>query len=112
MSICKQVIEHFTAPDLWEMPIKTSNEITLQMAQNDIAHYCLLLEGFGVIAKILQEDYQYFLLKTLYLIIEKAGEYLIKLNILNQSHKNNLFSNSQEAITLYFVLLDFLLSKK
>lgn len=81
MSICKQVVEHYITPDYWNVPVKASDEVTLQMAQNNIVQCCLLLEGLGIIAKVLQEDYQLFLLKTLYLVIERAGNLLLFTNI-------------------------------
>ncbi|XP_011504776.1 PREDICTED: TELO2-interacting protein 1 homolog [Ceratosolen solmsi marchali] len=73
ISIYKQVIEFYTTSDYWDLPIEVSEEITLHVAQNNIVQCCLLLEGLGIIAKVLQEKYQDFLLKTLYIVIERAG---------------------------------------
>ncbi|XP_058792032.1 TELO2-interacting protein 1 homolog [Phymastichus coffea] len=73
MPICKQVIEHYVATDYWYLPIKVSEQIPLQIAQSNIVQCCLLLEGIGIIANTLKEDFQYLLLKTLYLVIERAG---------------------------------------
>lgn len=42
-------------------------------AQSNIVQCCLLIEGLGLIAQNLQYDYDKYLLKTLYLIIERAG---------------------------------------
>lgn len=73
MPMYKQVVEHYINPDYWNLPVKVSDEITLQTAQSNIMECCLILEGLGIIAKVLKEDYQCFLLKTLYLVIERAG---------------------------------------
>lgn len=42
-------------------------------AQSNIVQCCLLTEGLGLIAQNLQHDYNRYLLKTLYLTIERAG---------------------------------------
>ncbi|OXU30926.1 hypothetical protein TSAR_001893 [Trichomalopsis sarcophagae] len=73
MPIYKKVVEHYINPDYWNLPVKVSDEITLQTAQSNIVQCCLILEGLGIIAKVLKENYQCFLLKTLYLVIERAG---------------------------------------
>lgn len=73
MPICKRVVDHYIAPDLWYSPIKVSDQVSLQMAQSNIVQCCLLLEGLDTIANTLKENYQYSLLKTLYLVIERAG---------------------------------------
>ncbi|KAL7301651.1 hypothetical protein TKK_0005657 [Trichogramma kaykai] len=72
-STCKQVIEQYVDPEYWNLPIKVSEETSLQAAQSNVVQCSLLLEGLGVLAHILQEEYQIFLLKTLYLVIERAG---------------------------------------
>lgn len=57
------------------MPIEVSKDIPLVQAQSNIVQCCLLMEGLGHIAQNLQCDYDRYLLKTLYIIIERAGMY-------------------------------------
>jgi hypothetical protein len=73
MSICKQVIEYYISSECWDLSVEVSEDTTLQVAQNNIVQCCLLLEGLGIIANVLQEKYQIFLLKTLYIVTERAG---------------------------------------
>ena len=73
MTVFKQVIEHYIQSEYWDLPIKVCDETTFQVAQNNVMQCCLLLEGLSIVSKLLQENYQYYLLKTLYLVIERAG---------------------------------------
>ncbi|KAJ8672797.1 hypothetical protein QAD02_004057 [Eretmocerus hayati] len=73
VSICKQVVEYYLEPDIWVLPFTVSEDVSLQNAQNNIIQACLLLEGLGIVSNLLQKDFQIFLLKTLYPIMERAG---------------------------------------
>ncbi|XP_063987707.1 TELO2-interacting protein 1 homolog isoform X2 [Diachasmimorpha longicaudata] len=68
-----QVINHYIDDELWYLPIEIRDENTLSQVQSNIVQSCLLIEGLGIFASIMREDYQQLLLKTLYLIIERAG---------------------------------------
>ncbi|XP_015115785.1 TELO2-interacting protein 1 homolog isoform X2 [Diachasma alloeum] len=68
-----QVINHYVDDELWYLPIEMEDETTLSQVQSNIVQNCLLMEALGIFASILREEYQQFLLKTLYLIIERAG---------------------------------------
>ncbi|XP_011306395.1 TELO2-interacting protein 1 homolog isoform X2 [Fopius arisanus] len=68
-----QVINHYINQELWYLPIEVEEETTLYQVQSNILQNCLLMEGLGILAVILRENYQQYLLKTLYLIIERAG---------------------------------------
>ncbi|XP_077289147.1 telo2 interacting protein 1 isoform X2 [Arctopsyche grandis] len=46
---------------------------TLAQAQNNVIQICLMTEGIGKIAKSMKIRFQPYLLKTLYLILERAG---------------------------------------
>ncbi|XP_047343679.1 TELO2-interacting protein 1 homolog isoform X2 [Vespa velutina] len=59
--------------DFWYLPLEVTEDIPLCVAQNNVVQCCLLTEGLGQIAKNLEDNYESFLLKTLYLIIERAG---------------------------------------
>lgn len=67
-------MEFYINPELWYSAIETNKDIPLRIAQSNIVQCCLLLEGLGLIAQNIKRDYDRFLLKTLYLIIERAGK--------------------------------------
>ncbi|XP_076672914.1 telo2 interacting protein 1 [Andrena cerasifolii] len=73
LSIYKEVVEFYINPELWYPVIEATKDTPLRVAQNNVVQCCLLLEGLGLIAENLKRDYDRFLLKTLYLIIERAG---------------------------------------
>lgn len=71
------------------MPTEVTEDTPLVQAQSNIVQCCLLTEGLGCIAQNLQHGYDRYLLKTLYLIIERAGMLLtIKVLIFLQTNKN------------------------
>lgn len=59
--------------EVWYLPIEVSEDTPLVKAQSNIVQCCLLMEGLCCIAQNLQCDYDKYLLKTLYIIIERAG---------------------------------------
>ncbi|XP_012144590.2 telo2 interacting protein 1 [Megachile rotundata] len=73
LSIYKEIVEFYINPEFWYTAIESTEDIPLCIAQSNVIQSCLLLEGLGLIALTLKRDYDRFLLKTLYLIIEKAG---------------------------------------
>lgn len=72
-SLHKQIIDSYTDPDNWYLPIEVDEDVSLGDAQGNIVQCCLLIEGLANIATNLQEDFEKYLLKTLYLVIERAG---------------------------------------
>lgn len=58
---------------MWYLSIEVTEATSLAQAQSNVVQCCLLMEGLGCIAKNLQRDYSIYLLKTLYLIMERAG---------------------------------------
>lgn len=80
LSIYKEVVEFYINPEFWYALIETTNDVSLRVAQSNVIQCCLLLEGLGLIAQNLKCDNDRFLLKTLYLIIERAGNYFCFLN--------------------------------
>ncbi|CAK9829945.1 TELO2-interacting protein 1 homolog [Anthophora retusa] len=73
LPIYKEVVELYINPEFWYPTIEADETTPLCTAQSNIVQCCLLLEGLGLIAQNLRQDYDKFLLKTLYLIIERAG---------------------------------------
>lgn len=66
-------MDFYTTQEVWYLPIEVSEDTPLVQAQSNIVQCCLLMEGLGYIAQNLQCDYDRYLLKTLYIIIERAG---------------------------------------
>jgi len=70
-------VDLYTTEELWYLPIEVTENTSLIQAQSNVVQCCLLTEGLAHIAKNLKHDYNRYLLKTLYLIIERAGILLI-----------------------------------
>lgn len=68
-------MEFYINPEFWYPIIEINDDTPLRVAQNNVIQCCLLLEGLGLIAQNLKYNYDKFLLKTLYLVIERAGNY-------------------------------------
>ncbi|KRT79068.1 hypothetical protein AMK59_6749, partial [Oryctes borbonicus] len=77
IEIIKTLLDLYLDPQNWNIPISTATDagadINLAQIQNNIIQICLQLEGIGKIALLLQDNFQAFLLKTLYPVLEKAG---------------------------------------
>ncbi|XP_043485758.1 TELO2-interacting protein 1 homolog isoform X2 [Polistes fuscatus] len=73
LSLYKEIIEFYITEDFWYLPIEVTEDIPLRVAQNNVVQCCLLTEGLGQIAKNLGPDFEKFLLKILYFVIERAG---------------------------------------
>ncbi|KYQ51800.1 TEL2-interacting protein 1 like protein [Trachymyrmex zeteki] len=69
----KEIVDFYTTQEVWYLPTEVTEDTPLAQAQNNIVQCCLLTEGLGLIAQNLQYDFDRYLLKTLYLIIERAG---------------------------------------
>ncbi|XP_071560597.1 TELO2-interacting protein 1 homolog isoform X1 [Temnothorax nylanderi] len=69
----KEIVDFYTTQEVWYLPTEVTDGTPLVQAQSNIVQCCLLTEGLGLIAENLQRDYDRYLLKTLYLIIERAG---------------------------------------
>lgn len=57
----------------WNLPLITTDSCNLSTVRCNIIQVCLQTEGIGKLALALQKDFNQFLLKTLYLILERAG---------------------------------------
>ncbi|KAI4477695.1 hypothetical protein M0804_012523 [Polistes exclamans] len=73
LSLYKEIIEFYITEDFWYLPIEVTDDVPLRVAQNNVIQCCLLTEGLGQIAKNLGRDFEKFLLKILYFVIERAG---------------------------------------
>ena len=69
----KEIVDFYTTQEVWCLPTEVTEDTPLMQAQSNIVQCCLLTEGLGFIAQNLQHDFDRYLLKTLYLIIERAG---------------------------------------
>jgi hypothetical protein len=70
-------VDLYTTEELWYLPIEVTENTSLIQAQSNVVQCCLLTEGLAHIAQHLKDDYNRYLLKTLYLVIERAGILLI-----------------------------------
>ncbi|KAG5320074.1 TTI1 protein, partial [Acromyrmex heyeri] len=69
----KEIVDFYTTQEVWYLPTEVTEDTPLVQAQSNIVQCCFLTEGLGLIAQNLQHDFDRYLLKTLYLIIERAG---------------------------------------
>lgn len=65
-------------PDHWNLPLEVSTneygeKYTLPEIQNNVIQICLQLEGIGRIALAIGKDFEQFLIKSLYPVLEQAG---------------------------------------
>jgi hypothetical protein len=77
-TIFKNVISTYTDSCNWHLPLTVmvdeyGYEHTLSDAQNNIIQVCLLVEGVGKVASSLNQQFKQFMLRTLYLVLERAG---------------------------------------
>ncbi|XP_051174928.1 TELO2-interacting protein 1 homolog [Leptopilina boulardi] len=73
MLLYRQIIDQYITSDFWYLPLEVSKDTNLREVQSNLIQCCLLVEGLGNIAEILKKDYDEFLLKTLYFVLERAG---------------------------------------
>lgn len=73
LHVFKEIVNFYTLEEVWYLPIEVTENTSLTQAQSNVVQCCLLMEGLGYIANNLQRDYDVHLLKTLYLIMERAG---------------------------------------
>lgn len=82
--IIKNIIDTYIDTRYWQIPVVSVDgddcELTLAEVQHNTVQICLLVEGIGKIALILRDHFQQFMLKILYIVLEKAGSshYLIR----------------------------------
>lgn len=69
----KEIVNFYTTEEVWYLSTEVTEDTPLVQAQSNTVQCCLLTEGLGLIAQNLRHDYDRYLLKTLYLIIERAG---------------------------------------
>ncbi|XP_018569428.1 TELO2-interacting protein 1 homolog [Anoplophora glabripennis] len=78
LQIIKNIVTTYVDNNYWQIPLSVVVDefgyvTTLTDVQNNVIQVCLLVEGIGKIALVLRENFQQFLLKTLYLVLERAG---------------------------------------
>lgn len=78
----KNIITTYLEPEHWNLTITVTDNTTFTDTRKNILQICLQTEGIGIFAGVLKKDFECFLLKSLYLILERAGLYYTK-NIQN-----------------------------
>ncbi|CAG9859979.1 unnamed protein product [Phyllotreta striolata] len=71
--IIADIIETYTDDAFLQVPLAVNENVTLAEVQNNSTQVCLLIEGIGNVAALLKEDFKTFMLKTLHILLEKAG---------------------------------------
>ncbi|PSN37088.1 hypothetical protein C0J52_21168 [Blattella germanica] len=76
-AVVETVLEAYVEPSIWYLNVSVDtnkhNETTLKEVHNNVVQVCLLVEGIGKISKVLGSGFNCFLLKTLYLVLERVG---------------------------------------
>lgn len=79
MHVYDRILEMYLEKENWYLPLSVKdddeNSLSLFNVHNNIVQSCLLVEGIGKISRGLEEDFKQYLLKTLYLVLERAGIY-------------------------------------
>lgn len=73
INLVKEVIATYLEPEYWNLSTVVANDSTLTETRKNILQVCLQTEGIGIFAAVLKKDFDQFLLKSLYLILERAG---------------------------------------
>lgn len=69
----KDVMDAYLDPHNWQLTLSVGNGTSLKDVQINIIQLCLQLEGIGKIALAYKEEFQLFLLRVLYAVLERAG---------------------------------------
>ncbi|RZB40886.1 TELO2-interacting protein 1 -like, partial [Asbolus verrucosus] len=78
LTTLRNIIATYTDINNWYLPLSVGvdedgYEYTLSDIQDNIIQVCLLVEGIGKIALTINKEFEQFMLKTLYLVLERAG---------------------------------------
>lgn len=73
------VLKIYMDEENWYLPMEVDEEETviLHEVHSNIVQMCLLVEGIGNMSSALGIEFKSFLLKTLYIVLERAGKYII-----------------------------------
>lgn len=71
--IIKNIIVTYLEPEHWNLVLTVTDDVTLLDIRKNILQVCLQTEGIGISACALQKEFEFFMLKCLYLILERAG---------------------------------------
>nr|XP_023014503.1 TELO2-interacting protein 1 homolog [Leptinotarsa decemlineata]XP_023014504.1 TELO2-interacting protein 1 homolog [Leptinotarsa decemlineata]XP_023014505.1 TELO2-interacting protein 1 homolog [Leptinotarsa decemlineata]XP_023014506.1 TELO2-interacting protein 1 homolog [Leptinotarsa decemlineata] len=78
LDIMRNVVDTYIDSSYWQVPLtvgldECGNDVSLVQTQHNVIQVCLLVEGVGKVASVLKDRFQEFILKTLYLVLERAG---------------------------------------
>lgn len=74
VNVITNVLNCYIEEEYWDLPLNVGDKGSLSEIQLNILQVCLQIEGIGLFALVLQEKFQKFLLRTFYLVLERAGE--------------------------------------
>lgn len=86
--IIREILEVYTEDCHWNAPLVVSTDpldqkLHLTEVHNHVIEVCLLVEGIGKIALLLQKNFQKYSLKLLYMVLEKAGKLKVSFRFTN-----------------------------
>ncbi|KAK9879242.1 hypothetical protein WA026_004091 [Henosepilachna vigintioctopunctata] len=113
--LIKPLLHLYIYPANWNLPITNhfDGNLPLRTLRNNIQQGTLNVHGIGVMADVLQEDFRPFLLKSLFLVLTRAGsnQPLIQTagrkalkniaNALNYSNVTALINNNMDYFVFY-----------
>lgn len=73
--LINNILITYLQPEYWNLIITNNDDLSLPEIRKNILQVCLQTEGIGIFADCLKKDFDCFLLKSLYLILERAGQY-------------------------------------
>lgn len=72
--IITNILKMYIDEENWYLSTDTT-VLSLSEVHSNIVQMSLLVEGLGCMANALEMDFKSFLLKTLYIILERAGDF-------------------------------------
>lgn len=110
LQVYEDVVDFYVNPDFWYPPIDVDKDLSLRVAQRNVTRCCLLSEGLGIMSLSLDRNYERFLLKTLYLVVERAGSKNDLINLV-ASQTLEMIAKSQHCLSasdLFTANMDYL----
>lgn len=74
-NIITNILKMYIDEENWYLSTDTT-VLSLPEVHNNIIQMSLLVDGLGCMSHALQMNYKTFLLKTLYIILERAGDFI------------------------------------
>ncbi|CAG9826267.1 unnamed protein product [Diabrotica balteata] len=73
MDIMASILETYVDIKYYQVPLEVNDDVNRNEVLQNIIQVCLLTEGIGKIALVLKQRFHQFMLKILYIVLEKTG---------------------------------------